>query len=61
MFHPQRLERFAELFNQCTLRAITRATHRRGMGDTFTQTLKEDRRIDRLCFLHRRHFAVYVS
>ena len=61
MLYLQRLEGFAELFNQCTLRAGARAAYRWGIGNTFAQTLKEDRRVYRLCFLHRRHFALCVS
>ena len=59
MFPAQRLERLAELFDQCTLRAGPGTTYRRGVGDAFGQTLENDRRVQLICFLHRMrlHFA----
>ena len=62
MLPAQRLERFAERFEQDTLRTRSGTTYRRRVGDAFGQALEEDRRVRRRCVLHRMrlHFAHFM-
>lgn len=45
MLPAQRLERFAERFEQDTLRTRSGTMYRRRVGDAFGQALKENRRV----------------